>query len=266
MRFIYTKTFGVFFACLLVAFLLLFFNSIGRLIWLKKTILMAPKPVIFIIKNSTRPVVNFFSTLYRLRTISRENDQLRYKILNLQQQLADYDKTKKENESLVKELGLLRTSKHKLLPCQTLSEKVFGFSDVVAINCGSKDGVIEGQAVLSNGFLVGKIIQTEKSLSTVLLATSSKFLTDARLSKTNTPGVVNGSYNSGIFFDQLPLTASMEPGWLVVTAGINERIPKNIPIGEIGAIVSSENEFFKKSTLISPVNFGNLEFVLVVNN
>jgi len=56
----------------------------------------------------------------------------------------------------------------------------------------------------------------------------------------------------------------VEKGWLVVTAGINQLIPRNLLIGEVNEAVSSPNDLFKKATLFSPLNFSNLQFVVVV--
>jgi cell shape-determining protein MreC len=45
---------------------------------------------------------------------------------------------------------------------------------------------------------------------------------------------------------------------------VNEKIPKNLAIGEVGEIITGQNELFKKATLLSPVDFGSLNFVFVV--
>jgi cell shape-determining protein MreC len=88
--------------------------------------------------------------------------------------------------------------------------------------------------------------------------------TDARVAKTGQVGVVEGSYNTGLILDQLPQSAELEKDWLVVTAGINSVIPKDIPIGEVGEVISSGNDLFKKASLLSPVDFNNLQFVYIV--
>ncbi len=264
MRFIYTKGFGVFFISLLIVTLMVFMQATGRLGKIKKALLYAPRPVVAIFKNVTLPVKKFFVTIYQLHKIAQENVILQNQVLKLQQDLAGLEQEKRENDTLRAELNFVKNTKQEVLTCNILSQNVFNFTDAITVDCGLEQGVAVGQAVVSRGYLIGKIINAEKGLSTALLLTSSKFLTDAKLSKTGVSGIVSGSFNSGLSIDQLPPDSMLEKGWLVVTAGINEKIPKNILIGEIGEIVSSSNDLFKKATIISPIDFNNLEVVSVL--
>ncbi len=264
MRFIYTKTFAILFGSLVVVALLLFFQNRGWLDPVKTLFLQAPKPVVYVAKSVVNPVKNFFSTIFRLKEISRENDKLRQKLYDTQTQLVQFEQQARENEALRKELGFAQSTKLALIPCGVLAQNPVDLTDTLVLDCGRADGVQEGEAIISQGFLAGKIIYAGEDTSTVLLATNSKFSADARLSKNAADGVVRGSFGSGLVLDQLSQNVAVEKGWQVVTAGINDKIPKNILIGEVGDVLSSQNELFKKTTLISPVNFNNLEFVFVV--
>jgi rod shape-determining protein MreC len=264
MRFIYTKGFGIFFICLVIIAAMVFLQTTGHLGRLRKAFLYAPRPVITIFRNVALPVKNFFITIYQLHEITKENTILHNRIFMLEQDLSQLDQEKRENETLRKELGFVKNTKQKVVTCNVLSPNVFNFTDAITLGCGLDQGINEGQAVVSQGYLIGKIIHSEKGDSTALLITSSKFLTDSKISKTGTLGVVIGSFNSGLYIDQLPPDTIVEQGWLVTTAGINEKIPKNILIGEIGEIVSLPNDLFKKATVISPIDFDNLEFVSVI--
>jgi rod shape-determining protein MreC len=176
----------------------------------------------------------------------------------------DYEQLKKENDALRQELGFTRSSKLALVSCTVLAPNAFGFTDAITLNCGQDAGVQEGQAILSQGFVVGKILFVAKNTSTALLATSAKFSTDARLVTSGSPGIAIGSFGSGQILDQLSQNVAVNKGDMVVTAGISDKIPKNIPIGEVGETLSTSNDLFKKTTLISPIDFNTLEFVFVV--
>jgi rod shape-determining protein MreC len=264
MRFIYTKTFGIFAACLIAVAFFVFLEVKGLLNPIKNLILHSPKPVVFVVKKMTLQVKGFFSTVYKLRDISKENGLLTNKVMELEHALVQFEQEKKENEALRKELGFVRGAALNLAPCSVLSQNISGLSDTIVLNCGTDQGVSDSQAVVSQGYLVGKILHAGKTSSTALLATSSKFLTDAKLSKTGEDGIVKGSFGSGLFLEQLSQHSQFQNGWLVVTAGINEKIPKNITIGEVGQIISNENDLFARATLLSPIDFNNLEFVFVV--
>lgn len=264
MRFIYTKAFGIFFACLLGLTILVFMQVRGWLDPIRMAFLNSPRPVIFLVKSVTLPVKTFFSTIYQLDKISKENANLQDKIHKLEQDLVLKDQESRENEALRKELGFIKTSKQQYIPCSVLSQNFLGAKDALVLNCGIEDGVEEGLGIVSQGYLVGKITYAGKETSTVLLAVSSQFSTDAKVSQTSATAIVEGSYGSGLVVNQVPQTTELKPGWLVVTAGINEKIPKNILIGEVSSMLSSGNDLFKKAALTSPLDFKNLEFVFAV--
>jgi cell shape-determining protein MreC len=87
---------------------------------------------------------------------------------------------------------------------------------------------------------------------------------DASLSRQGISGLLKGSYGSGVILDLLPPDTQTTQGELVVTAGINPVIPKNILIGQVQEVISSPNDLFKKLTIQSPVNFHDLRYVFVV--
>ncbi len=264
MRFIYTKGFAVFAIALAIVVFLMFLQTKGFFGTIRSIILQIPKPLIYVVNGTTKPITGFFYALYHLRDIANENSNLKSQVIILKQQLVGADQIANENLVLRKELGILKNTKQSLVSCSVVSSTAFGFSDLVTLNCGSEEGVSEGQAVISQGYLAAKIIYTYKNSSTARLITSSNFVADAKISKTGAPVQVEGSFGSGIILDKLAQNDPLEKGWLVVTAGINDKIPKNILVGEVGEALSSGSELFKKSTLVSPVDFNNLTFVFVV--
>jgi rod shape-determining protein MreC len=264
MRFIYTKAFAIFAACVFGLAFLVFLQVKGWLDPIRIAFLEAPRPIVALANGVTSPVKNFFSTIYQLNKISQENSQLTSQVMKLQQQLVDQNQQSLENQALRAELGFVKNTTQPLAACTVLSENPYGQTDALVLNCGSKDGVDEGQAVISQGYLVGKIIYAGPDSSTALLITDSNFSTDARVSQTNATALVRGSFGSGLILDQVQQTSDLQKGWLVVTAGISAKIPKNILIGQVSDILSANNDLFKRAALLSPIDFDNLQFVFVV--
>lgn len=264
MRFIYSKIFAVFAVLVLLTAVLLFAQNRGWLGVARMALLGAPRPVVVITKSGVGSVKTFFSTVYGLKQIVHDNNDLKNQVRDLQRQLADLDLEKRENETLRQELGFAAKSPFALVPCTVLSQNPSGFTDSLVLNCGTNEGVEVGLAVISKGYLVAKIIYADSRSSTALLATSSKFLADAELTKTGADAVVDGSFGSGLLLDRLAQNSEIQKGWMVVTAGINRQIPKGILIGQVDETISSQNDLFKRATLLSPVDFSDLDFVFVV--
>jgi len=264
MRFIYTKAFAIFAGCIVLLAVLVFLQVKGWLDPIRIAVLESPRPVVALVKDVASPVEGFFTTVYQLKKISEENGQLKSQVISLQQNLVQYQQETRENDALRKELGFVQNTKQPLASCTVLSENLFGLTNALVLNCGSHEGVNAGQAAISQGFLVGKVIYAGPESSTVLLVTAPTFSTDATVSQTASNAIVKGSFGSGIILDQVPQTADLQKGWLVVTAGISAQIPKNILIGQVSDILSSGNDLFKRAALTSPIDFNNLQFVFVV--
>jgi rod shape-determining protein MreC len=264
MRFIYTKAFAIFAACVVGLAFLVFLQTRGWLDPIRTAFLNTPRPAVAVVNGVASPVKNFFTTIYQLNKINNENAQLRNQVILLQQQLVDENEQNLENQALRAELGFVKNTTLPLVSCGVLSENPLGQTDALVLNCGTRQGVDNGQAVISQGYLVGKIIYAGPDSSTALLITDSNFSTDARISQTNSTALVKGSFGSGLILDQVQQTSDLQKGWLVVTAGINAKIPKNILIGQVSDILSSSNDLFKRAALISPIDFDNLQFVFVV--
>jgi cell shape-determining protein MreC len=127
MRFIYTRAFAIFSACIVAVAILVFLQAKGWLDPLKIAILEAPRPVVFLTRGVTLPIKNFFSTVYQLHKIVEENVQLQSKVLILQQELVGEQEAIQENVALKKELGFVQTSSLNLIPCTVLSQNPLGF-------------------------------------------------------------------------------------------------------------------------------------------
>ncbi len=266
MRFIYTKAFAIFSLCLVALLILVFLQVKGWLDPVRAMILEAPRPIALLAESVVRPVQNFAKTVYQLKGVIKENASLQAQVAQLQQQLVNADQQARENEALRKELGFVQNSSLQLLPCTVLSQNPFGLTNSLVLSCGTDQGLAAGQAIESQGYLVGKITYVGKGSSTALLATAADFSTDAQVSQSGQVAIVKGSFGSGLILDQVPQSGQLQPGWQIATAGINPQIPKGLLIGQVGDLLSSDNDLFKRASVVSPIDFSNLEFVFAVKS
>ena len=264
MRFIYSKTFLAFAIALGLVVIGLVMQVRGWLQPIEYALLQAPRPVATVVRGIAEPVRTFFSTLGSLRSVVRENGVLRTQLAQLQQQQVQFDKFKTDNQLLRDELKFKAQSDLVLESCTVLSIDPQELSDAAVLSCGKEQGIEAGQAVISQGYLVAKIAHVGSYTSTALLISNAQSSVDAKLSKNNTEGVVKGSFGSGMVFDLVSQNADLAAGDLVVTAGINARIPKDILIGQIGSVLSGQNDLFKKMSVTSPIRQRAIEFVFVV--
>ncbi|MDO4987502.1 MAG: rod shape-determining protein MreC [Synergistes sp.] len=103
----------------------------------------------------------------------------------------------------------------------------------VRIDKGAEDGVTRGAAVLSDGFLVGRVSEVGNRSSWVELITSSAFLLASVVDQTRDLGVIEGDGKGGLKLSYISVERNVRKGMNVYTSLISDRIPPGIPIGEI---------------------------------
>jgi rod shape-determining protein MreC len=214
----------------------------------------------------TLPIRNFFATVFTLKDVIHENALLSDRLRNLEESQVQLESVKHENELLKKELGFVDESKLGTIPCSVISYDTEGITDSFVINCGKERGVKEGMAVVGTSRVIGKVTFVGTSTSTGEFITRPGSSIDAKVSRSNSLGIVKGSYGSGLTFEGLSQTSDVQKEDLVVTAGVNSLIPAGLIIGEVQEIISKDNELFKRTTLTTPINFRSLKYVFVITN
>lgn len=222
------------------------------------------RPFVYVFKGIGNSFGSFFSYFGSVRSLTDQNAQLKAKILSLQQDNITLQQYKLENERLKEELAYRATTKLSFIPAVVFAKDPTGFTQTVIINAGSSDGVKTGAAVLAQGVLIGKVVETDSETSKVLLITDPQSAVDVQISATGDNAVVRGSYGSGLTIDMVSQNVQISKGDQVVTAGLNTDVPKGIFIGTIGDIISKKNDLLQKATVVPGVDLKNLDFVSVL--
>jgi len=101
------------------------------------------------------------------------------------------------------------------------------------IDKGSDDGITEGAAVMSEGFLIGRISRLGAKYSWVELITSSSFFIAAAIDETRDLGVINGDDRGNLRLLYIPQDRNIKRGMRVSTSLMSDLVPPGIPIGTI---------------------------------
>ena len=103
----------------------------------------------------------------------------------------------------------------------------------VRVDRGTEDGVNLGAAVLSDGFLIGRVVRVGTDYAWVEMVTSASFLLAAVVDETWDLGVINGDEAGGVWLFYMPPEKTFQEGLLVSTALVGDYLPPGIPIGRI---------------------------------
>lgn len=222
------------------------------------------KPFTVVSNYTVDRVAMFFKNLASLNSLSKENQNLIKENLELQGQLAIIKEVQHENEILKKEIGFLSNKGDlKLVPANIIGRSASGYLKTIVIDRGANDGVKENQAIISQGFLVGKVTQVFSNSAEVILITDNNSLIPVVLQDSRGTGLLRGGY-SGLTVEDIPLNIPIKKGEQVVTSGVGGDIPLGLMVGTVDEVISHEGEIFQKVAVKSPIQIYFLEFVFVV--
>ncbi len=229
--------------------LLYFFNhffggivvAIGRPIW----------PIINSIESS-----NILAGFKSKTNLEAENQDLREKLINLQNKQISVDALENENASLKDILG--RKNNQKLLLGAILVWPPYSPYDTLIIDVGAENGVKVGEMVLASGDLaVGQIAAIYNSTSVVRLFSSGGEKHQVIIgTSTKAEAVGKGGEN---FQLSLPAGTLINIGDTVQWPGPNPLI-----LGNIEAVDTPNNSSFLQAYFKLPVNLATINYLEVV--
>jgi len=221
------------------------------------------RPFGFVAQNSIGRIFPFFKDIAQLKRITNQNSNLIAENLNLQSQLAKLTETEYENEILKKELGFMQNQDPtKVVACAIIGQSS-GYLRTLTLDKGSSSGLNEGDAVISQGVLVGTLSTVRNDNSEVTLITDYNSIVPVVLGTSRGTGLLRGGL-AGISVENIPLNISIKVNEQVLTSGLGGQIPQGILVGSVTDITSKEGEIFQKVNVASPVDFSKLEVLFVV--
>ena len=113
------------------------------------------------------------------------------------------------------------------------------------LDAGARDGVVLGQAVIDAGGLVGQIIGVQAGTATVLLLTDPDHAVPVMVARSGVRLLAYGSGRSDrLALANVPLSADVRIGDVVLTSGLGGRFPAGFPVGTIVALHPDDSHAF----------------------
>lgn len=177
--------------------------------------------------------------------LSDDNRRLRNELLVTNARLARMQVAAAENARL---RGLLGASRRDSLDVQLapiLDVDLDPTRQRLLLRAGSRDGVRLGQSVIDAGGVIGQIIQTTATTSTVLLLTDPDHAVPVVVARTGVRLVVYGQGRSDLLrLPNVPLSSDVRVGDELVTSGLGGRFPPGFPVGRITALAPDDSRAF----------------------
>lgn len=250
-------------AAILVA---VFFHYAGWLAPVEGVLVAVFSPIQKIVYDAYGGGQNFYSSWLKKRDLLAENGALQSQLAALAIDTAKLKALEEENSLLKKEMNFVDENKFKYVAAKIITGVSDPLSQSVIINRGRKDGLEKGLAVIAdNGILVGKVGEVQDDYSKVILLSDNKSQVAATIQNLDhTVGLVEGQYGLSFSMTNIPQNQEIKDGDLVVTSGLEGKIPKNLLIAKVESVQAVESEIFKTAILQPIISLDSLSDVAVI--
>jgi rod shape-determining protein MreC len=197
------------------------------------------KEVLFILGLFFSLLIIENSYVRKLRFVENDEDSEEQKI--------NYEELIAENIRLRKILDI-KTDKDylkKFTVAEVISIRPFVFPAELIIDKGVQDGLKEGMPVLSRDqFLIGRILSTRNSTSTVVTIFNVKSKISVVTESTGEVGILEGGNVPYVSLKYIPSDSVLKKGDKVLTSGYSDFYLRGIEVGEVVRIEKSADSLF----------------------
>lgn len=212
-------------------------------------------------------IVRETTSLYlNLIGIKKENIDLRNLNNELNARLEVMKEMQQENDRLKSLIDFRTSTKMELVAAQVVGRDLVPDHSSLTINKGTKDGLRNGQAVITLSGALGYIFKPGATTSHVMLVTDRYSVVDGIIQRTRTRGIVEGRANGGCNLKYVERTEDVKEGDLVVTGGLDNIFPKGYPIATVQAVERKTFSISLKVELKPVVDADKVEEVFIVTN
>ena len=205
------------------------------------------------------------------KDLYKKYTKLKEKVEKTDLYYAEIKELQKEVSELKSTLELNSTlSEYTYVNATVVNRDMSGWYNTLNIDKGSKSGIKDGDAVIINSGLVGKIIKVSNFSSTVKLLTTDEINNKISIKISNDDdyyGLLIGYDKEKNVYKIEGITESdkISKGNMVTTTGLTDYFPSGILIGHVSNIVKDEYDLNSIIEVVPSVNFDNISIVTVLN-
>ena len=255
---------------LLVLFL---FVAIGLTAQPRPSLTLVEGSIVDLFATIQRPfqrVGSFFADLFeqmgQIRTLKVDNERLREEIEQIRNEYDYLLEREQENRRLRDLLDFKENAVYPTMAASVVGRSATHWYGTMILDKGSRDGVEKDMPVVTGRGLVGRIITTTERTSTVLLLLDPDSGAGGIVQRTRDHGVVLGRPGGENILEMrlFQRESEVRSGDLILTSGLGEVYPKEIPIGTVKEVVRREYGLTTYALIEPFVDYDRLEEVLIL--
>ena len=193
-------------------------------------------PILDAIAEPAETVRSYLNEGRDFIALHEENIRLKEENKRLLQWQTAARKIEGENEMLRSLLNFQPDPEAHYMSARVIADDGGTFSESMLIYAGSREGVKNGQAVVSGEGLVGRIAGVAYRSSRVLLLSDLNSRIPVMIEDSHARGILVGRNEQSPILTKLPPGTIVSPGDRIVTSGHGGAFPQGLPVGQVSNV------------------------------
>lgn len=208
-------------------------------------------------------VTSVVSDIFNIKSLKKENEQLRETNAKLMLQLSKLREAAIVNDQLKNMLALKDTVGFPLISATVVSKSFSRVQGTITLNVGSNDSVKVGMPVITDKGLVGIIYSVSSNYSIARTLQNVDLKLTVKDERTRENGLMKWNGEKFVIIN-VPRTYQIKKGDRIVTSELSSLVPFPIPVGIAAGSINVETGIFNEIQVIPFVDFAKVENVFVL--
>ena len=213
----------------------------------------------------------WYSYMFRYEALAAENEALKERISNMEDEARRADAVERENQRLREALALQTVHEdYDMVDAYIIGWSSTDWTNTMTINRGSNAGIQEGMcAITANGQVVGLVTEVGPNFAVIKTVLDSTLEISCIIASSGYNGMVHGGYYhediNHLKMDYLPSSAVIRNNDQVVTSG-STVYPRNLIVGYVVDAGFDATGVAKFAVLEPAAEIASLEQVFILTN
>jgi rod shape-determining protein MreC len=213
----------------------------------------------------------WYSYMFRYEAVAAENEALRERIANMEDEARRADAVERENQRLREALGLKTVHEdYDLADAYIIGRSSTDWNNTLTINRGTDAGINEGMcAITANGQVVGLVVEAGSNYAVVKTVLDSTLEISCIIASSGYNGMCKGGYFykdiNHLKLDYLPSSAIIRNKDQVVTSG-STVYPRGLIVGYVVDAGFDDTGVAKFAVLDPAAEIASLEQIFILTN
>ena len=192
--------------------------------------------------------------------------ELREQNAELRQLVAQTEEYRQEVERLQGLLDLRDSSGAEGVGGRIIGRNTDAWNQTVTIDVGSSSGVTSGLTVMGPTGVIGQVVSTTDTTSTVRLLSDPQSGAAALIQSSRAEGVVRGSLDGLLYLENVDSDVQVSVGDVVLTSGLGGSYTRGLLIGTVVKIEGNQGDATRRIVVSQNDEAKSLEEVFVVTS